>query len=156
MPHYATGQTKYKKNTPVLFDWGAKKNEYCSDISRMLITNKKNDKFNKAYEVVYTAQKKAIEAICDGMVAKDIDKIARDHINKNGFEGNFLHSLGHGVGLAIHEEPRLSSLSETILKENMVITVEPGIYISGWGGIRIEDIVLVKKNNAEILGSLKK
>ena len=157
MPHYLSSNTKISKKTlPLLFDFGVKFNEYCSDTTRTLTLNKNSSTFKKIYNTVLTAQKKAIDAIASGKKASEIDKVARDYISSKGYGDNFLHSLGHGVGLAVHEQPTISSLNNSILKENMIITIEPGIYIKNWGGIRIEDIVLVKKNGAEVLGTLNK
>ncbi len=151
LPHHTPSNKRIDKdNIPLLFDFGVKFNGYCADMTRTII-KKKDEKFSKIYDIVFTAQQKAIDAVKEGMKASEIDKVARDYIAEKGFGDNFLHSLGHGVGLVVHEKPSISRLNDTILKENMVITIEPGIYIKGWGGIRIEDIVVVKKNGAEIL-----
>jgi Xaa-Pro aminopeptidase len=96
----------------------------------------------------------AIDAIRAGANTKLIDSIARSHIEKKGFKDKFGHGLGHGTGLAIHEQPRLSPLTETILKAGMIITVEPGIYLPGWGGVRLENMIVVREDGAEVLNTL--
>ncbi|MCK5566636.1 MAG: M24 family metallopeptidase, partial [Actinomycetia bacterium] len=113
-------------------------------------------KFRKIYDIVLQAKKLAIENCKEGIKGKDLDNIARRFITSNGFGENYRHGLGHGVGLEVHEAPIVSTDQENVLKENMVITIEPGIYIPGLGGIRIEDMVIVKKNGCEILYKSKK
>ena len=100
------------------------------------------------------AQLKAIDAIKPGISSKEVDKIARDYIGSMGFKGKFGHGLGHGTGLAVHEQPRLSPLKDTKLEPGMIFTVEPAIYISGWGGVRLENQVVVRENGAEVLNKL--
>jgi Xaa-Pro aminopeptidase len=108
------------------------------------------------YNTVLEAQKKALSYIKPGIFGKDVDRIARDVIKERGFGENFGHALGHGVGIEIHEEPRLSSKSETKLEPGMVVTVEPGIYISGFGGVRIEDLVVITEDGCEDLTKASK
>lgn len=153
-PHAIPSDRCWLKGEPLLFDWGARLGGYCSDISRTLVAGQPNDMFQSVYGTVRTAQKKAIEAIRDGASSMAVDKIARDHIENNGFKGKFGHSLGHGTGLAVHEGPRLSPLRDCILKAGQLVTVEPGIYIPGWGGIRIENQVVVREKEAEVLNRL--
>ena len=151
LPHAIPGNRKLKMHEPILFDWGAKLNGYSSDISRTLVLGRPDDTFKKVYKTVLDAQAMAIDAIRPGISGKSIDKIARDHIEKMGFKGRFGHGLGHGTGLAVHERPRLSPLKDTKLEPQMVFTVEPGIYLPGWGGVRLENMVVVRENGAEVL-----
>ena len=154
LPHAIPSDRKIKAGEPVLFDWGAQLDGYCSDISRTVIIGTPDETFKKVFTTVYDAQKMATDAVRPGISSKAVDKIARDHIEKSGFKGKFGHGLGHGTGLAIHEHPRLSPLKETTLESGMVFTVEPGIYIQGWGGIRLENMVVVRNSGVEVLNQL--
>ena len=155
LPHAVPGERRFRAGEPILFDWGAKRNGYCSDISRTICIGKPDGTFKKAFQTVHEAQQKAIEAIRPGVSTKHIDGIARRHIEKNGFKGKFGHSLGHGTGLSIHEYPRLSPLYDKPLEPGMVCTVEPGIYLPDWGGIRIENMIVVRDGAAEVLNDLR-
>ena len=157
LPHAIPGDRTLHANEPVLFDWGAKLNGYCSDMTRTVTMGKPNKQFNKIFTIVYDAQQKAIEAIRPGVSSKSIDDIARNHIADKGFKDFFSHGLGHGVGLAVHEPPSISPLVEKniSIKKNMVFTVEPGIYLPDWGGIRLENMVLVTRNGVEVLNRLE-
>ena len=154
LPHAIPGNRKIKKGEPILFDWGARINGYCSDISRTVVTGKPDETFLKVYETVLDAQNMAIDAIRPGISSRAVDKIARDYIEKMGFKGKFCHGLGHGTGLAIHEYPGLNPIKDTKLDKGMVFTIEPGIYIPGWGGVRLENMVVMRENRAEVLNSL--
>ena len=153
-PHAIPLDRKVKAGEPILFDWGARLDGYCSDISRTVIIGTPDETFKKVFSTVYDAQQMATDAIKPGISSKAVDKIARDHIEKSGFKGKFGHGLGHGTGLAVHEQPRLSPLKETTLETGMVFTVEPGIYISGWGGIRLENMVVVRDDGVEVLNKI--
>lgn len=153
LPHAIPSERNLQKGEPILFDWGVKLNGYCSDISRTLIMGKPDNIFKKVYQTVRDAQSMAIDAIKPEVSSKAIDKIARDHIDKMGFKNKFGHGLGHGVGLAVHELPRISPLHNVTLKTGMVFTVEPGIYIPNWGGVRLENMVAVSKDGADVLNS---
>ena len=135
----------------VVVDCGFDYKGYATDMTRTFFIGKPNKKFKKVYAAVLAAQKQAMVAIKEDMPAADIDKVARDLLDKAGLGKYFKHSLGHGVGRLVHERPRLSAKSKEILKSGMVVTVEPGVYIPGWGGIRIEDMVLVKPKGCEVL-----
>ncbi|NPA11285.1 MAG: M24 family metallopeptidase [Epsilonproteobacteria bacterium] len=161
-PHAMLTQKCLKKGDLLLLDAGIKHKRYCSDRTRTISINDeismdkiqhfKDKKIQKVYDTVLKAQEKALKAIKPGISAKELDKIARDVIEKAGYGKYFVHSLGHGVGLDIHELPRISQKSDDIIKEGMVFTVEPGIYIPGEFGVRIEDMVLIEHNgNVEIL-----
>ena len=151
LPHAIPGEKRFEAGEPLLFDFGAKVDGYCSDTTRTLIMGRTEPQFEEVYHTVFEAQKQAVEAIKPGIKASQADAVAREYIDSTKFTGKFGHSLGHGVGIAIHEAPRLSRLDETVLEAGMVVTVEPGIYIPGWGGIRLENMILVTENGAEVL-----
>jgi Xaa-Pro aminopeptidase len=141
----------------VLIDWGASAaSGYKSDLTRILVTGKISPKLEKVYRVVLKAQHAGIKAIRPGARCCDVDAAARRVIAEAGFGKQFSHGLGHGIGLKIHEAPRFSAASEAELKPGMVVTVEPGIYLEGWGGIRLEDDCLVTRQGAEVLTSVPK
>ena len=146
----------------VLIDWGARGRLYHSDLTRVLTTgklcpqHKVEPKLQEVYGVVLAAQRAAIDAIRPGAIMKNVDAAARDVIDRAGFGKNFGHSLGHGIGLAVHEQPRLAPDQDRPLAAGMVVTVEPGIYLPGWGGVRIEDDVLVTEDGCEVLTSVPK
>ena len=145
----------------ILFDAGIKYKRYCSDRTRTSLYNDNidftkdqkfsNPKIQRAYDIVRKAQEEAIKRARPGMRAKDLDRIAREIIDKSEFKGAFVHSLGHGVGLDIHEMPFINARNEQILQEGMVFTIEPGIYIAQEFGIRIEDMVVLRESGAEVL-----
>jgi Xaa-Pro aminopeptidase len=159
LPHAVPGNYRIGDSGFVLIDWGAKVGMYHSDLTRVLVTGKISPKFarlERIYRVVLEAQTRAIAAIRPGATSQEIDDIARGHIAEAGFGRRFGHGLGHGVGLEIHELPRLAAKNPTVLRPGMVITVEPGIYFPGWGGVRIEDDVLVTRHGHEVLTSVPK
>ncbi len=148
IPHYSPGKVKLKKNDFVLMDYGALYNKYCSDMTRTVVFGRASEEQRNIYETVKRAQHESKIAIKSGVNGKSIDKIARDIVNEH-YPGKMMHSLGHGVGLDVHDHPALSPSFDFILKAGMVITDEPGIYITGTGGVRIEDDVIVKKEGYE-------
>ncbi len=154
LPHAIPGDRAFLEGEPLLFDFGARWGGYCSDTTRTLVIGTPDDTFKEAYSVLNKAQQMAVDAIVPGMKCSDIDKIARDHINQSRFKDTFGHGLGHGVGLAIHEAPRLSSMDDSMLEPGMVVTVEPGIYLPQWGGIRLENMILVTENGSEVLNTM--
>ncbi len=153
LPHAVPTDRLLAHGEPILFDWGARLNGYCSDISRTVFLGEPDTTFTTVYRVVQDAQALAIEAIKPGISTQEVDRIARDHISAKGFGDRFGHGLGHGVGLATHEGPHLSPIRPMNLEAGMVTTVEPGIYIPGWGGVRLENMVVVKKNGARVLNT---
>ncbi len=155
LPHAVCGSRTVRPGVPLLFDWGAKLDGYCSDTTRSFVLGECDTRYKKVYATVYEAQQKAIEAIKPGVSARQVDSIAREHIEQAGFKGRFGHGLGHGVGIAIHEFPSVSPLSDAILEEAMVVTVEPGIYIPEWGGVRLENMVVVRPDSAQVLNRLE-
>ena len=140
----------------VLVDWGATGTPYKSDLTRVLVTGKVTAKFEKVYRTVLAAQERGIAAIRPGVKARDVDAEARSVIEEAGFGRFFDHGLGHGIGMDIHEAPRLRKESDVTLQPGMVVTVEPGIYLPGWGGVRIEDDVLVTPDGCEVLTHVPK
>ncbi|REJ88732.1 MAG: aminopeptidase P family protein [Planctomycetota bacterium] len=152
LPHYRPGLLRIGDAGILLVDWGAKTaSGYRSDLTRTLVTGKASSKLEKVYNIVLEAQEAAIAAIRPGIKCEDVDRIARDVIAEAGYGKRFGHGLGHGIGLDIHEQPRFAPKSPMELKAGMVVTVEPGIYLPGWGGVRIEDDVLVTRTGAEVL-----
>lgn len=156
LPHAIPGQSKIKKGGIVLVDWGARSGGYCSDLTRVVAIGKMPAKVREIYKITLDAQMAAIDAIRPGRTFKEIDAIARDLITSAGYGCRFGHSLGHGIGLDIHEQPTLSSRSEGVLEPGHIVTVEPGIYLPGVGGVRIEDDVLVTATGHEVLSDLPK
>ncbi len=156
LPHAIPGNRKLAPQAPLLFDWGAKLDGYCSDMTRTVTFGAPDAQFKKIFSIVYDAQQKAISAIRPGAGSRQIDAISRDHIADKGFKAFFGHSLGHGVGLAVHESPSISPVAEKDIPlcENMVFTVEPGIYLPDWGGVRLENMVRVTRDGVEVLNHL--
>lgn len=151
LPHAVPTDRPVGPGEPILFDFGIRLNGYCSDISRMAYIGEPDETYKNIYGTVLEAQKRAIRAIGPGESTKRVDLEARSHITDMGYGDNFGHGLGHGVGLAIHEAPRLSPLKDSRLAPGMVSTVEPGIYIPEWGGIRLENMVAVTETGVEVL-----
>lgn len=156
LPHAAPTDKVIEEGDLLTLDFGCIYKGYCSDMTRTICVGKANERQKEIYNIVLKAQKAALEAIKPGAVCKDIDKIARDIITEAGYGDNFGHGLGHAVGLEVHENPRLNSIDDSVLEAGMVVTDEPGIYIPGFGGVRIEDIVLVTEDGKEVLSSSPK
>lgn len=156
LPHARTRPAAVVCGQPLLMDYGAKVNWYASDMTRTVLQGKADSQFKKIYDIVLAAQQKAIDQITSGMTGQEADAIAREVIEKAGYGANFGHSLGHGVGLEVHEAPRLSPRSADILEDGMVFSIEPGIYLPGWGGIRIEDTCTLKNGKIELLSKSDK
>ena len=151
LPHGKPTDATLSAGSPVLMDFGCLWRGYCSDITRTVFLGEPEREFREAYRVVQEAQRAAIEAIRPDLPCREADTAARSVINEAGRGGQFVHGLGHGVGLEVHEAPRLSPTEERPLRAGMVITVEPGVYIPGWGGIRIENMVVVRAEGCEVL-----
>jgi Xaa-Pro aminopeptidase len=156
LPHARPTAAKLAGESFVLFDWGAVVEGYMSDLTRVVTTAKIPPKLERVYGVVLTAQLQAIASIRPGVLLSEVDAVARGVIEAAGFGKRFGHGLGHGFGLEIHEQPRLAPRQDRPLQAGMVVTVEPGIYLPGWGGVRIEDDVLVTRHGHEVLSSLPK
>ncbi len=156
MAHHQPSDYVIKQSDPIVIDMGAKVGGYCSDLSRSIAVGEPDETFNKIYDTVLGAQLTAINTVKIGMTGEETDNLSRDVIVQAGYGDNFGHSLGHGVGLVIHENPRVGPRSPDVLALNTVFTVEPGIYLSGWGGIRIEDIVILGENGAVPMSKARK
>jgi Xaa-Pro aminopeptidase len=156
LPHATVTERVIGNDDFVLVDWGATGGLYRSDLTRVLVTGKISTKLERIYRVVLSAQLKGIKAIRPGVTGAQVDRAARRVIEEAGYGRRFGHGLGHGIGLEVHEAPRLGAESRTVLKPGMVVTVEPGIYIPGWGGVRIEDDVLVTRDGHEVLTTAAK
>jgi Xaa-Pro aminopeptidase len=166
-PHAKPSHKRIKKGEQVVVDLGARYKGYCSDLTRTFFIGRPTAKYLHLYQIVKTAQLKAIAAVKDGVLCREIDITAREylkrycfkmcHISEKKCPGDcFIHTTGHGVGVKIHQYPRISMKSRKKLKAGMVITIEPGLYIKGWGGIRIEDMVLVTRTGCRLLTTVPK
>lgn len=156
MPHAKPTDKKIAYGDFVKLDFGCIYDGYCSDMTRTVVIGEASDKHKEIYQIVLQAQLRAIDAVKPGITGKQVDKVARDYISSKGYGENFGHGLGHGVGRYIHENPRLAASSETVLEPGMVVTVEPGIYIPDFGGVRIEDVVVVTETGCRNLTSSPK
>ncbi|MCJ7508872.1 MAG: Xaa-Pro peptidase family protein [candidate division Zixibacteria bacterium] len=156
MPHGRASNKKLKMGEFITFDMGAMYQGYVSDMTRTLVLGKATPKQKKIYSLVLKAQTKAISRAKAGISGMELDKVAREVIAKAGYGKYFGHGLGHGLGLEVHSGPVVNARSKTILKPGMVITIEPGIYIPGWGGVRIEDDVLITARGCKVLNQSPK
>jgi Xaa-Pro aminopeptidase len=156
LPHAPPTEKRVAEGELVLVDWGASGRFYKSDLTRVLATRRISPKLEEVYKVVFRAQEAALKAIRPGVKGHAVDAAARAVIAEAGFGAAFGHGLGHGIGLQVHEAPALRPNSEVLLQPGMVVTVEPGIYLPGWGGVRLEDDVLVTPEGCEVLTSLAK
>ncbi|MBM7855060.1 Xaa-Pro dipeptidase [Desulfohalotomaculum tongense] len=153
VPHHHPDDTVLKEGDSVVIDMGGIKEHYCSDITRTFIIGEPSREFKEVYSVVQKAQDEAVKAIKPGVPMKDIDQVARNIIDKAGYGSYFTHRTGHGIGMEVHEEPYLAPTNSRLLEEGMVVSVEPGIYLPGKFGVRIEDIVVVTSEGAERLNN---
>lgn len=156
MPHAQPSNRPIKYGEPVVIDIGARVAGYTSDLTRTLCAGKPSAKFAKIYSTVLQAQLRAEDGICAGMTGHEADNLARSVIIESGYSDCFGHGLGHGLGLVVHEEPRLGPNSKDALQNDMVFTIEPGIYVPGWGGVRIEDTVVMKNGKITTLSRARK
>ncbi len=156
MPHHQPTSRALGLAEPVVMDIGANADGYFSDITRTVCIERQDKTYDRLYNIVLEAQMDAIQRIEPGMTATQVDSFAREIITAAGYGEAFGHGLGHGIGLAEHEEPRIGPGSEAIIEENMVFTVEPGIYLKDWGGIRIEDMVVIQNGKARPLTKSRK
>ena len=156
LAHYQPSDVKVGDGDFFLLDWGLNFQGYASDLTRMVVTSKIPTQLSEIYEVTLAAQSAAIAAMGPGVDCKTVDAAARELIAAAGFGDKFNHGLGHGLGLFIHENPRFSPSLDGRLEAGMVMTVEPGIYLPGFGGVRIEDDVLITENGVEVLSNLPK
>ena len=157
LPHYRPQEVAVQRDQPLLIDWGAVHKGYCSDLTRTLLVGRCSPRIKKVYSVVYEAQMAAIAFLRPGVTTLQADRVARDVIEQAGFGKEFGHGLGHGIGRDIHELPAMrKNGGEEELRPGMIVTVEPGIYLPGEGGVRIEDDVLITHSGCEVLSNLDK
>ncbi|MGH9427305.1 MAG: M24 family metallopeptidase, partial [Terriglobia bacterium] len=156
LPHARASQKVIQKGDMVTLDLGCRYQGYHSDLTRTVSVGEPSEELKRMYRVVRDAQEKALASARSGMKAKSLDAVARKHIVSQGLGKYFSHSLGHGLGLEVHELPRISKLSKDTLKSGNVITVEPGVYVPGVGGVRIEDDVVIQNGTCQVLNSSPK
>lgn len=153
LPHANTGGRVVGRNEVVLLDFGAQLDGYCADLTRVAVAGTADDRLRMVFELVRDAQTQALQGLRSGLTGKQGDALARTLIEQRGFGESFGHSLGHGLGLEVHEAPRVSRSNEKPLPEDSVVTVEPGVYLPAWGGVRLEDDVRLTTAGAELLSS---
>ncbi len=151
LPHARSSTRAIEDGDFLLMDFGAEVGGYCSDVTRTVVVGKATDEQRRVYEVVRSANERASTGIRAGMTGRDADAIARQYIERAGYGDLFGHSLGHGIGLEVHEAPRLARTAEGALPEGAIVTIEPGVYRPGWGGVRIEDDVVLGAMGPQIL-----
>lgn len=156
LPHAKPSPRTIQSGEPIVIDIGARFDDYSSDLSRTICLGTPDDTFKKVYDVVLGAQLTATAIIKEGMTGEQADSLARTVVEQAGYGEAFGHALGHGVGLAPHESPRLGPGSAEALTSGMVFTVEPGIYLPGWGGVRIEDLVVMESDKARVISKARK
>lgn len=156
LPHGVASDKIVEKGDFITIDFGCIYNGYCSDMTRTIVLGKASEKQKEIYSIVLEAQMKALEAIRAGITGIEADKVARDVIESKGYGQYFGHGLGHGVGLEVHEMPRLSPIGEDTLQPGMVVTDEPGIYIPDFGGVRIEDLLVITEDGHRVLSKSPK
>jgi Xaa-Pro aminopeptidase len=156
LPHARPSTKTINKGEPIMIDIGARIEGYGSDLSRTICLGTPDDTFKKLYDIVLGAQLGAMAIIKEGMSGAEADNLSRVIIEEAGYGKAFGHGLGHGVGLAPHEQPRLGPNSSDKLVEGMVFTIEPGIYLEGWGGVRIEDLVIMEKGKVREISKARK
>lgn len=156
LPHGKAGPKGIEKGDLILVDYGAVYQGYHSDETCTVVLGNPSSEQRKIYQIVKDAHDKAVDLVRPGIPIQEVDRAARDHIRQSGYGDYFGHGLGHGVGLAVHEDPAVNSENQDLIQEGMVFTIEPGIYLPDWGGVRIEDMVLVTSEGAEVLTHLPK
>jgi Xaa-Pro aminopeptidase len=156
MPHAYPRDRKLEAGEGVVIDMGCDVGGYMSDLTRTIVLGKPDDQFKKIYDIVLTAQLTAEEMVHAGMTGEECHMIAHRIIEEAGYGETFGHGLGHGIGLEVHEAPRVGRTSKDVLEDGMVFTIEPGIYVTGWGGVRIEDMVVLEGGKARIMSKAPK
>ena len=156
MPHAQPRDRPIQAGEPVVIDMGVRIDGYCSDLTRTITAGGKDGRFREIYDIVLTAQLAAVELVQSGMNGAEAHMLAHNVITEAGYGENFGHGLGHGVGLLVHELPRLAKTSKDELKDGMVATIEPGVYLSDWGGVRIEDMVVIENGKARVMSRAPK
>lgn len=155
-PHHATSDSPLVEGQTIVFDCGARYQGYCSDLTRTVVLGEADDEIKRVYDIVLTAQLATIDMVEAGMTGAECDAIARTIISEAGHGDDFGHSLGHGLGLEVHENPGVGANAEGKLENGMPFTIEPGIYIPGWGGVRIEDVVVLENGKARVMSHAAK
>lgn len=156
LPHAIPGDRAFQRGEPIVVDIGCRVDHYNSDLTRTVCLGEPDSQFDKIYNTVLKAQRAAERKVKAGTRGKRADAYARNVIDKAGYGDRFGHGLGHGVGLEVHEAPRASRLSKDTYRPGMTLTIEPGIYIPGWGGVRIEDLLLIQEDRSEVLSQASK
>jgi Xaa-Pro aminopeptidase len=156
LPHAYPRDEPLRKGEPIVIDMGVRLRGYCSDLTRTIVLGKPDGQFGRIYDIVLGAQLTAIEIIAAGMTGEQAHLLAERFIAEAGYGESFGHGLGHGVGLEVHEKPRLGRASADVLADGMVTSVEPGIYISGWGGVRIEDLAVMENGRLRVMSRAPK
>lgn len=156
LPHGRASERILQAGDLLTLDFGCSYQGYCSDMTRTVMVGEPSEKQQEIYEIVLEAQRAGVEAVKPGASCREVDKVCRDIISARGYGEAFSHSTGHGVGLVVHEGPAASVRSEDVLQPGMTVTIEPGIYIAGFGGVRIEDLVLVTETGHDVLGNSPK
>jgi len=156
LPHAKPSSRTIQYGEPIIVDIGAKVNGYCSDLTRTICLGTPDNTFNKIYDIVLGTQLTAMATIKEGMTGEEADSLARVVIEEASYGEAFGHGLGHGIGLAPHEWPRLGPNSSENLVDGMVFTIEPGIYLTGWGGVRIEDVVIMENGRIRVITKARK
>ncbi len=156
LPHAVPSERVIQEGEPITVDIGARIDGYNSDLTRTICLGRTSDKFDEIYNIVLRAQQAAEDKARAGVTGKEVDAQARGVIEAAGYGANFGHGTGHGVGLQVHELPRAGKTSKDVLEPNMTLTVEPGIYLPGWGGVRIEDLVVIREDGVEVLSQASK
>ena len=151
LPHHHPSERLIQAGEPIIIDLGAKVDGYASDLTRTFCLGTPDETYKKIYGITLRAQQNAIDNVKPGMTGKQVDALSRSIIEESGYGNAFGHGLGHGVGGAVHEEPRLGPGAQTPIQSEMAFTIEPGIYLPGWGGVRIEDDIYLTPNAAQIL-----
>jgi len=150
-PHYTAGPRKIRKGDMIVIDFGAAYHMYCSDVTRTVVVGKASEEQKRMHRIVARAQAAALAKMTPGVRGKAVDAAARDLIDRTKYKGRFIHGLGHSIGLAVHDGGALNPASDLVLKPNMVFTDEPGVYVPGFGGVRIEDDVLITRHGPETM-----
>jgi Xaa-Pro aminopeptidase len=156
MAHAVPSDRPIREGEPIVIDMGAQLDGYSSDMTRTLFLGQPTDKFREIYNTVLRANENAEQNMKAGISGVEADALSRTVIEEAGYGDKYTHSMGHGIGLEVHEGPSLSKISEDTVPENAITSVEPGIYIEGWGGVRIEDLVLFKRDGVEVLTRARK
>ncbi len=156
LPHAYPRDEPLRESEPIVIDMGVRLDGYCSDLTRTIVLGKPDGQFQRIYDIVLGAQLTAIELIAAGMTGEQAHLLAERFIAEAGYGESFGHGLGHGVGLEVHEKPRLGRTSEDVLADGMVTSVEPGIYVSGWGGVRIEDLAVMENGRLRVMSRVPK